>query len=56
MEETSRVKTKEVAEVIQIRHQKLITVVEFMIQILKKAAKLASEEEARRREAWVAGA
>ena len=27
-------------------------VVEFVIQILKKAAKLASEAEARRREAW----
>jgi hypothetical protein len=26
--------------------------VEFVIQILKKAAKLASEAEARRREAW----
>ena len=30
--------------------------VEFVIQILKKAAKLASEAEARRREAWVRGA
>ena len=29
--------------------------VEFVIQILKKAAKLASEAEARRREAWAAG-
>lgn len=29
--------------------------VEFVIQILKKAAKLASEAEARRREAWGAG-
>jgi hypothetical protein len=28
------------------------TDVEFVIQILKKAAKLASEAEARRREAW----
>ena len=27
--------------------------VEFVIQILKKAAKLASEAEARRREAWL---
>lgn len=30
--------------------------VEFVIQILKKAAKLASEAEARRREAWAGGA
>jgi hypothetical protein len=30
--------------------------VEFVIQILKKAAKLASEAEARRREAGVRGA
>ena len=29
--------------------------VEFVIQILKKAAKLASEAEARRREAWAWG-
>jgi hypothetical protein len=29
-----------------------INTVEFVIQILKKAAKLASEAEARRREAW----
>ena len=29
--------------------------VEFVIQILKKAAKLASEAEARRREAWPGG-
>jgi hypothetical protein len=29
-----------------------ISVIEFVIQILKKAAKLASEAEARRREAW----
>jgi hypothetical protein len=29
-----------------------IPFVEFVIQILKKAAKLASEAEARRREAW----
>ena len=29
--------------------------VEFVIQILKKAAKLASEAEARRREAWAGG-
>jgi hypothetical protein len=28
--------------------------VEFVIQIMKKAAKLASEAEARRREAWAA--
>jgi hypothetical protein len=30
----------------------IIPCVEFVIQILKKAAKLASEAEARRREAW----
>jgi hypothetical protein len=30
--------------------------VEFVIQILKKAAKLASEAEARRREAWPSAA
>jgi hypothetical protein len=30
-----------------------IETVEFVIQIMKKAAKLASEVEARRREAWV---
>jgi hypothetical protein len=29
--------------------------VEFVIQILKKASKLASEAEARRREAWAGG-
>jgi hypothetical protein len=29
--------------------------VEFVIQIMKKAAKLASEAEARRREAWGCG-
>jgi hypothetical protein len=29
--------------------------VEFVIQILKKAAKLASEAEVRRREAWAQG-
>jgi hypothetical protein len=29
-----------------------VNIVEFVIQILKKAAKLASEAEARRREAW----
>jgi hypothetical protein len=29
-----------------------MSIVEFVIQILKKAAKLASEAEARRREAW----
>jgi hypothetical protein len=31
---------------------KVIDIVEFVIQILKKVAKLASEAEARRREAW----
>jgi plastocyanin domain-containing protein len=33
-----------------LTQQVVITVVEFVIQILKKAAKLASEAEARRRE------
>ena len=37
---------KESKQMIQMR------AVEFVIQILKKAAKLASEAEARRREAW----
>jgi hypothetical protein len=32
-----------------------LSIVEFVIQILKKAAKLASEAEARRREAWAGG-
>jgi hypothetical protein len=30
----------------------IVHIVEFVIQILKKATKLASEAEARRREAW----
>jgi hypothetical protein len=40
---------------ISLYYVDIIVIVELVIQILKKAAKLASEAEARRREAWGAG-